>query len=837
MCARGVDAAFGSGGTQIGEQFARLAETCPGCGALVSGDTCGGCGRVIRVAVCAPGSLGALVRWRRGGEGIVVDFDRQSPELTVLTGQGVSRVKLGKLTWSRLVSQKPTSRIGAIRRAVGLVEDSELAAGVQQYLAEVAEDPDGRQVILSHVLSESPQRIADESAIRGASTQESAWWLLRAADVLGDSAGVLRWSGQLPTVGYEGRLLMWVRALARPDTDLEQLAELATGFSPESPTARLLRTNLLDEIATDPNLLPWRGMSPKDMGLLVRGLDGQWLPADRIDLLDRLDVSLVDDLIDAGAVPKDWAGFSSKFCDHLAVRLDPSKASIEALIRYGPSWELRARLAAMPQGQRNSTLELLDDKTAAQLRSSLDLASEDPDTALNAVSDLLADNPRLAEDLRRFREGGSVTRELLGNKHARDVLVRHADLDRIPAEVLDAASRERFARRHLRVSKDLLHDWDFAGAESSARTVLRITSKEKLRDEALNLIAVSRYLNGDAAGAVAALSKALEGGYTLALQTNLVVVAHGLGMDEEARVLAQLIREAPTQQLRVAAARRGLDAWMAQDDAPDLPGPLRAGLVSLLGSPLKEEDLIFLLHVLARFHESWLADRGNRGRVSPSARDAFDVFHARVSGDSEGLLRALAKAQSAEWAADMIDELARDLIETFREEEQIPAGFAMDLLTSQIRLKSELEIVITAGLLFEVTRIAVEEGEPVEAFIGMAEHARGRLNEADQESRGELRKMLDEGCDRLTVVYLKSRFEDLEHLIDGVNTIAQIPRYQINQREAQAFLNQVRNWSTETKNLVGRLKPITTDEGLLDGLKNLRSEAKRLRKHVDGMRI
>jgi hypothetical protein len=111
-----------------------------------------------------------------------------------------------------------------------------------------------------------------------------------------------------------------------------------------------------------------------------------------------------------------------------------------------------------------------------------------------------------------------------------------------------------------------LWGWDWQGAIAEAKRCLQVARDEETRDEALNLLACAHWQLGNDDEAISALTSALEGEYTEGLQVNVGVVAGALDPRLAGEHLGKLAEEAPTIQLRAAAASRALELWYADPE-------------------------------------------------------------------------------------------------------------------------------------------------------------------------------------------------------------------------------------------------------------------------------
>lgn len=186
--------------------------------------------------------------------------------------------------------------------------------------------------------------------------------------------------------------------------------------------------------------------------------------------------------------------------------------------------------------------------------------------------------------------------------------------------------REEVAQTMLNHALKELLSWNFETSRRLCMEVLRLSRREKLRDEALNLSAATHYLLGEPNKALDALKHAVEGEWNLALQTNLSLIATDVDPGLAASQMRFIIEGAPSGQEKLNAAMKAVGLWRSTQE-------------ELTGSTEKEnhepmpEDLLDSIHRV-------LAD------PSISESDFYSLGMFLADHDSEKLRNAPSFAQS-----------------------------------------------------------------------------------------------------------------------------------------------------------------------------------------------
>jgi hypothetical protein len=349
------------------------------------------------------------------------------------------------------------------------------------------------------------------------------------------------------------------------------------------------------------------------------------------EMIGTLSLAAIDDLIGRGMFksPVRQAYLeSSRPADrgYLKLRLDPGSATDEQL--SGPDGDAeksRRHVVECLAGQAEP--RSVPAATMLALRSGRPVSSD-------AIDPLPVELRATARELSEFLIGGDLS---LAEQLANDPTVLPVIAERLAHEPQSLPRTGRLAdlraKGHLEDALRELLDARWSEALGSAKEVLGCTTREDLRDEALNLLACAQWQLGDDERAISALLEALEDEYNTSLQTNIGVVAANLEPNTAAEHLAQLAVEAPTVGLQYSAAMRGLSLWTANrddDDDSPLPPHLRDAVRSLTQSTfesaeLSDSDFWSLLFSTASHDSDWLkanmtASDARSGRLQAPTR-------------------------------------------------------------------------------------------------------------------------------------------------------------------------------------------------------------------------
>jgi hypothetical protein len=378
-----------------------------------------------------------------------------------------------------------------------------------------------------------------------------------------------------------------------------------------------------------------------------------------------------------------------------------------------------------------------------------------------------------------------------------------------------------------------------------AKDVMRSTSREDIRDEALNLMACAHWQLGHDEMAIGALHSALEGEYNSALQTNIGVVAANLDPDVAAEHLGRLAAEAPSVKLRYAAAIRGLALWSAGVDdelEPEPPPSLLGSFRSLAdpnrsGDDLSDDEYWTIVNSLAIHDGDWLKGNLQDGPTPSGRLGARSVFENGSDSRNQIVTVALARAEgpveyveavgrldasASTWCAkhrssviDLVVEIqARDPTSTFA------AMMGMALLDTDIVMPASSAIRIQCFTVLGVCRALDNENEPsdqVQAYVGTAERLLGSCR---PEERADLRPLLGYAGEALLVSVTNSRAPHIEQIReltnDLLNRTAGVPKRRLNIDAVRNAARPMREMCQTTVGDLKRLRKYSEDPDLLE---------------------
>jgi hypothetical protein len=345
----------------------------------------------------------------------------------------------------------------------------------------------------------------------------------------------------------------------------------------------------------------------------VRGRQGQNVDASG-EALGTLPITMIDDLVDAGALtPAALPAplFHGSHGPYLRARVAPGALSIEETYHLEFLAEYARRLYDLgdlerltqfpvgdPNGDHYSALLRLRNNPEGGFRDGLKPEAIERLASVDRYLDALADggpslpdasicsDPTLWRLLRRAALKGQI------------VL---SDEDR-------AAAPEFAAWRDLVEMQRCCFASDWGRLRELGRTVPDRLREEALRDEALNMAAFGELVSGNVGLAMDLIRDALGGGYTDALLVNASIIAAELGSNEAATFLAKLYEEVPDRTLASRALRRGVDLWLADDLAIEVPRPIIESVRRALQEP-QDDDTLRLFLRLAEHHDGdWLCE-------------------------------------------------------------------------------------------------------------------------------------------------------------------------------------------------------------------------------------
>ena len=423
----------------------------------------------------------------------------------------------------------------------------------------------------------------------------------------------------------------------------------------------------------------------------------------------------------------------------------------------------------------------------------------------------------------------------------RDILEAVASHDPIDAMV----PKQVLAQAHMMLAIENLFSWDWDKSLDHARSVLRYSTEESVRDEALNISGISLYLMDRGDEAATALRKAVEGQWNILLRTNLAALVMHTNPAEAAAEMAYLVDGASTSDEKLEAARNAVRLWrMSRPDGEDdedaahtIPDSVRRSLRSLVLSDISEEDFWDIGQFIARTDAAWVKDDAfltSKHCDSPSAcllRVRTVSFQAFV----QELSRRGTKS-APEWISDSLEEFVvaanAGLIQDFSS--QGHAGFALDML------KSEPRILIRVLMVFALNALLDDGDEPLDEIIDWMKTARDSIDRTvnDPERRKFLKEQVGFAFDTLGRMYGVSRQNMIGSYRDVAVKISQQMSTAYGRRSADMTViknvcREIRNWTSYTLRILGEITPSVADRELKKALNDFMESVKTLKEFAD----
>jgi len=555
------------------------------------------------------------------------------------------------------------------------------------------------------------------------------------------------------------------------------------------------------------------------------------LPLEVIDeLIDRQKLQATDLARLQAARPQDAV--------YLALRLNPGELADSELI--GP--------AAEPEMIRRRVLKCLANNSGDRSKPGeimVSLRDGQPVTESD-LSCLPVSWQSTARDLSSFLGSGNIEDAVgLASDPTLLPVVTARLSDRMDSLPRSGPLADLKAQSSLQEALDAILNARWDDGREWAKDVMRSTSREDIRDEALNLMACAHWQLGHDEMAIGALRSALEGEYNSALQTNIGVVAANLDPNVAAEHLGQLAAEAPSVKLKYAAAIRGLALWSAGVDEelePELPPSLLGSFRSLAdpnrsGDDLSDDEYWTIVNSLAIHDGDWLKGNLQVGAISSGRLGARPVVEngsdsrnqivtvalARAEGPVEyvgavGRLDASASTWCAKHRSSVIDLVvgiqASDPTSTFA------AVMGMALLDTDIVMPASSAIRIQCFTVLGVCRALDDGNEPsdqIQAHVGTAERL---LASCTPEERADLKPLVGHAGEALLIAVTNSRATHIEQIreftSDLLDRTAGVPRRRLNIDALRNAARPMREMCQTTSGDLKRLRKYSEDPNLLE---------------------
>ena len=517
---------------------------------------------------------------------------------------------------------------------------------------------------------------------------------------------------------------------------------------------------------------------------------------------DGFSLSLLDDLIDSGIkVPLSvFAELSSADRTYLTGRLRPEQLSEQEVadLKFKAE-EIRRRVIAgdveqlaemeeIPQDIR-ARAQFARDKTISEtMRVELPNWVAAIETFANSGDSLRAIPPEIT------REGilWSYGAEVLGQGVTAYPLAN------------DDPTRQFLSWACLNVAQNFLYERKTDLAIEAAKAALMQAQTEKLKDEALNLIACAHWLDERDSEAIAALQNALAGNRNESLQVNLGVVASTSNPETAALELARLVSESDSLELRSNAAMRAAGMWLNDEnpwksDVKDgMPSAIRDALRIIVAEPIPIETFVLVAGVLSREDSDWLANKSNLGRSPHGGTTEARVLCARAAGFDQfiaELTSVLRQPNPSQWVIDERDNFVDALINQSKSDFDLGAAlFLANALDKGLPVIDKHRILISPLSVLEMCAVLdPEKGEPQDRFFTDLLTTQNRFsNHEDYSALADLYQM---AWDRLTAIHCLANHKLLLRLgeihDDGVNQLSKIPAHQIEPAGVRQFFSSL----------------------------------------------
>jgi hypothetical protein len=422
----------------------------------------------------------------------------------------------------------------------------------------------------------------------------------------------------------------------------------------------------------------------------------------------------------------------------------------------------------------------------------------------------------------------------------------------------DSLKRESMADFLLAATLDKLLNWRWEEAGALARECLRLSSVEPRRDEALNLLAASWLMLGEADRALSALKKSVEGQWNLALQTNLAIVATHEDPSLAIEQMSYLIAGAPDGVTKLEACRRAIRLWRTtqsewtgsddEDDFDPLPRPVLDSIHKVLCSPQIDEESLFELGCfLARTDGPWLISSGVIEQSPHNNSPTASLIKARA----DSLLAFMHELPVAEqrsgnsrpWITHELDAAIDAINASFVSDE--PSGFASDIafayLEAGLDCSTFQRCAMRGFLVIEIVELFEDTNdEPNESFIDWISQAKKSIKKLsiEPEHLDFLNDLLGRAGNILALLFssaLTTEGVKVEELANSVHqrTSGLMNKITANYDQIRETSRLVDHWCLSAVEKCARLQKITVDRSIQTQLKELQAAIEHIRLRVE----
>lgn len=350
-------------------------------------------------------------------------------------------------------------------------------------------------------------------------------------------------------------------------------------------------------------------------------------------------------------------------------------------------------------------------------------------------------------------------------------------LEDIDISAISKTEKEDAASTFLCAAINQLFVWNWQQSAQYARVCLRLSNQEVVRDEALNVLAVTLAIAGEGSKALDALKKAVEGHWNLALQTNLSLIATELDPDLAISHISYLVDGAENEDEKLKACLLAIALWKKSqmehtgsdddDDFEPLPRKFLDSIHNFVKNPtISEENFYKFASFLAR------VDAVNL-KASETVRNS--VHHQTKSSKavelrSNGLLKFMMgitkiagiSDTKRPWLNEEIDDLLKATVNGIldqddEENSQFFFNIGFSMLNDGVDCSTHQRIMLRALISIFITGHLDENATPSSKFIGWLLEANSATEKNDanltDEQKSFVIESIGEGANTLARLY------------------------------------------------------------------------------------
>jgi hypothetical protein len=394
----------------------------------------------------------------------------------------------------------------------------------------------------------------------------------------------------------------------------------------------------------------------------------------------------------------------------------------------------------------------------------------------------------------------------------------HADED-----VIDSDTKIALSQAYLHRGITHLHAWSWEDALNCAILSKNFALHESISDEALNLAAAAFIMLGDEDKAVAALTEAVGGDWSLALRRNLALLFIKTNPLRASTEIAHLVDHAPTQDGRLAAALLGVELWRKShpegtddESTPNtIPTTLRTSLRSILFSDIDEEQFWNLGTILARTDANWVKTEALIGSTHAESVSANLLRLRSVNFENYiGNLCRVSGPQAQPWIRLEAEKLAREVVVGLSDEATRAqyAAFAVTLLKSGFDSSTLMRVNIRIILTMAMEELVDEDSEPITEIIGWLRDAKQAVNTAtdDPREQQDLRDNVNTAFDilgRLFGAHRERGFQEVRQSAAAIEKQLSTPygRRSADMQLIRGASQEISKWCNETLSILQQI--------------------------------